>query len=265
MMALLGCPDEPTAADPVVFPETIPAPVDQEITVLPVAGIGSEAFPWIQPVAVGVEFDAVVRPDGSLAGYTLDAQSIPPRIYLHFAAEEWFDGTGDEDKTLTCYAWGWWQPTSPADLASFDGAEFYADYQGAFELEGHDCGELLDPALHGEDGGAFVSRFDGLELGIGFATLTQQLEENWPDSILQTWGDAMLSSYVALPASDGSFVAQDLSTTFAIALEPSGSQVSTDADGELVSVDIATTDTLPAFYAYSVATFYVTLDSLNLP
>ncbi len=266
---LAGCGTEQEAPEPIVFPETIAAPVDEEITVLPVVGLGEEAFPWVEPTAVGVELDAIIRQDGSLEGYTFEGVTAAPRIYLHLAGDAWFAGDDEEDPEhpQSCYAWGWWQPTSSGDLPTTDGAEFFVTYRGHFALEDYDCDALLDPAIHGEAGEDFMARFDGMEIGIGFAPLTQGLQESWSEPTLQTWGPAMLASYVALPASDSSFVAQDLSTTFAIAVDPDTDAIATDPAGDLVTVDItdATPETgLPDVYAYTVATFYVTLDSLGL-
>ncbi|MFT7622510.1 MAG: hypothetical protein ACI9WU_001683 [Myxococcota bacterium] len=270
LVAMLGCssdPAEPVDEGPPQYGPPIAAPVDKAITVLPVASEASETLPWIEPVAVGVEFDGLLRADGSLDGYQVDDAISDPLIYLHFASDAWFAGN-EEDSAgpQTCYAWGWWTPTINQPLDSSDGAAFFASYQGAFDLIGHDCGALLDPEVHGTDGADFMAAFDGMPLGLGFGLLTDALEESWPPSTLQTWGPSMLSSYVALGGSAGSLLAQDLSTTFAIALQADGESLATDAIGEPVILDVSAAmpdeDSLPDLYAYTVATFYLPLDAV---
>ncbi|MFT5431792.1 MAG: hypothetical protein ACI9OJ_002490 [Myxococcota bacterium] len=266
-LVLVGsCQEDATSSDPIRFGDPVAAPVDQQITILPTASASSDLFGYIEPIAVGIELDAIVAADGSLNDYRLRGESFQAAIILTFASEAYFAPTHDDEQARqSCNAYGWWAPSHPAGLTAFDEARMYRDYEGTLELVSHGCHELLDPNTHGKDGGEFISRFDGIRVGLGFAPMTDDLWEGWPETIIDTWGSAMLAMYVAVEDADGAFIAQDISTTFATAVNEGSDDVLTDEAGLFIPLNVANWDPdvpLPRFYAYSIATWFLTLNAL---
>ncbi len=78
----------------------------------------------------------------------------------------------------------------------------------------------------------------------------------------------MIAAYVAVPlVGEDSFVAHDLSTTFAFEVGPGAERLVTDPDGELVGAAVTNylpPQSLPDFYAFTIATRYLPLDTLAL-
>ena len=257
-----GCGAD-VVAEPIEYGEPKKAPVDEQVTVIPVDSLPAGPQPYIEPVAIGVELDAIVRADGTMEGYTLDGEAHPPTLVLNLASDLFFQADDDASEDVQfCTVWGWWDNQRSATFSAPAGVSFHASTEGDFRVSGHTCQTLLDPAIHGEAAQKFIDRLDGLTIGIGLAPLTEDLRDGWPDTALEAWETSMIACYVAVYGADGNFVALDVSTTFAIGVQ--GDEALTDEDGLLVPVDIGD-GALPDLYALTVATYYLVLASLDLP
>ncbi len=223
---------------------------------------------YINPVAVGFEFDGVLHPDGSLTGYTIDGEYYEPTVYVVFASEKFFSASSEEVETEeSCYAWGDWVVEPTAKLTTFDGLPLFYEYEGTLELDWYTCADMVDPAVWGPDGEDLIYAFQNLHLGFGPGTFTPGLRGAWSEEILELYEPSMLAGYYAINGADQSFIAEDVTTTFAWEVDPDTSELSADEFGNLIPVavdDLRPPDVLPLVYIRSIATYYVRLEELDL-
>src|SRR5690606_15179061 len=129
-----------------------------------------------EPVAVGFEFEGVVLSDGTLTGFVVNGQEVPPSVILTFASQDFFSAgdqaTQDEE---SCMAWGTWAP-APRDepLPVKGGMPLWNSYEGALVLEFHTCADKLGEEW-GEDAMRIGEVFSGMRLGIAFGPMTDYL------------------------------------------------------------------------------------------
>ena len=253
LMLLAACSREPKVGE---------APVQPRDTDVSEPG----AF-YINPIAVGFEFDGVLQPNGSLEGYYVDGEYFPPVVYLVFASDEYFSASSEEVETEQyCHAWGTWEASPDASLTTWDGAELFYAYEGFLELEYYTCADLLDPDEWGEDGLDLIAAFQGMHLGLGFAPLTDDLRANWHEDVLEFYEPSMFSSYYAFNYDD-TFIAEDLTSNFAWEYDSETESLAVDEFGYLLPVivdDLSPPDVLPRMYVRSIASYYTMFDDLDL-
>ncbi len=221
---------------------------------------------YIEPVYVGVEFDGVVEIDGTLSGYYFGGEWYEPRLMFMFASEDFFIPDPEEVETREyCMAWAGFTP-SLADtyLETYDDTVPWLSYKTQFTIQGHDCDGLVDPAIWGVNGQDLIDTFDGARVGLGFAPLTTDQSVVWSDTVLDAYGESMTATYVAMNWADGTFLAIDLGTSFSWKWDWRTSEVQVDDYGDLIAEPLLPIFGIPESYVYSVATYFMPFDSLDL-
>jgi hypothetical protein len=248
LLAMLACKEEPLppAAEPIRDTDVSePAPT------------------YMDPVAVGFEFDGIVHADGTLSGYWYEDEYYEPTVFVVFVSQEFFAASSEEvDTDQSCWAWGTWDPQPEAvDIPTYDGASLYSSYEDNLTIDWHTCADVLDPDEWGVDGEDLIYAFQEIHLGVGFAPLTVDLESAWNDATVDDLGDAMFSSYFAFNDADGGWVAEDLTTSFSWAYDADTESLRYDDEGYLVPEPIVTS--FPEMYVLSSAIYYVFFDDLD--
>jgi hypothetical protein len=246
----------------------VEAPRDTDVTIIPGSGVAADVRQYIEPVAVGFEFDGAITNDGEITGFFDMDQYFEPYIFVTFASEAFFAPLDeDTDAVEYCLAWGPWNLERISIIDTIDDEFMFYDYDGVFEVAGHDCGDLMDPQRHGEDAADFIDQFDGMRLGWGFGPMSPSLLDGWSSQVLDTWDTTMFASYVAVSDADESFIAEDISTCFAFEIDGFTGDLLTDSDGFLLPMyvsDLEWYDGLPDLYAVTSATYYWRLEDLDL-
>ncbi len=168
------------------------------------------------PVAVGFELMSGIDGNGNLVNFTVDATEYPSQILVTFAGLQYFDD-GDEDSTCTIN--GFWQPAPLTDPLEVNGSEgptvLFHSYEEPLFLDPstNTCTNMHSKwGLNGED---LIEKFDGMRFGMGFGEITDYLKEAWSEETIESHGDAMFSTYIAMnhPAGNGvDFIGQDWTT-----------------------------------------------------
>ncbi|MBX2796176.1 MAG: hypothetical protein KTR31_00865 [Myxococcales bacterium] len=235
-----------------------------------------DSFPeqedFLEPVAVGFEFDGVLRKDGSLTGYTpgLTGEGLGIML-LTFADIDFF--SGDRDGT-TCFALALFEPQPLPIVDYFDledaGVAMHSAYEVALELNplASDCGDFVDPKVWGADASKLITPFVGARVGYGFAPMTDYLRDAWTKESLKSVGDSMVATYVALNDKNGQWVGRDWTTGIMFEWDSKTDELVVDKSGKLlVGIDVTGTnggDLLPEGYVRSFAYWYQDFPLLDL-
>lgn len=246
--------------------QLVPIDTGPSVVSLDTGASAVAAARYIEPVYVGVEFDGVVELDGTLSGYYYDGQWHDPLLIFVFASEDFFLPNSEEVETREyCIAWAGFTP-SPAyqSLETYDDTVPWLSYKAEFTIQGHDCDGLVDPAVWGPNGADLIDTFDGARVGLGFAPMTPDQTMAWSDVVLGAYGESMTATYVALNWADGTFLAIDLGTSFSWKWDWRTSEVQLDDYGYLIAEPLLPIFGIPESYVYSVATYYMPFDALDL-
>ena len=241
--------------------DTCPSVIDTDAAV-----DAAEEARYIEPVYVGVEFDGVVELDGTISGYSYGGYYYDPLLIFVFASEDYFLPNSEELETREyCLAWADFSelPSFEA-LETYDGIRPWLSYKTRITIRGHDCDGLVDPALWGADAEELIATFDGARIGLGFGPLTADQTSAWSTPVLDAYGDSMTSTYVSMNWSDGTSTATDLATSFSWRWNWRTTEIVLDDYGYLISEPTDPLIGIPESYVYSVATYYIPFDSLDL-
>lgn len=226
---------------------------------------------YIDPVAVGFEFDGILRSDGSLTGYYLDLDGvstyIPPSMYLFFADAEYFELSDPALQDLHyCLAGGTFDATvgvspmvKPAQNALHDGAVAWWSYESALNVEYHNCTGVVDPKIWGAEGENLWGPFMGAHFGYTLAPMTDYLREAWSDESLTDYGDAMFANYVSINDENGTWIGEDWTTAILWQWDAATESLVVDDKDYLVKLPMDTTPVggaLPEGYVRSFAYWY---------
>ena len=266
-LSVAGCEKENSTPVP-EFGAAVDAPVDSEPTVIPDAD-DATSQPYLEPVAVGFEFDGVMLDDGTILGYWIEDDYYDAAVFIIFASEAYFSASSEEIDTVeSCTAWGYWDPyPSFVELDTVDNASLFQSYEAFLNIEAHDCGPYLDPSVWGEDAEDLIGAFDGMWLGWGFGEVTEPLLDIWSSEMLREYGASMVSSYVAVSDADGGFVAEDVSTSFLFEYDYFEGGPLVDDFGQFVLADVLDyrpPESLPDVYISTSSSYFWELQSLDL-
>ncbi|MEQ1566033.1 MAG: hypothetical protein ABMA64_10380 [Myxococcota bacterium] len=239
------------------------------------SGGGGTDGQTLDPVAVGFELIGGLRGDGSIGNYLVDGVEYLPIVVLTFADVDYFsaaDAAGQEGHFCTALAvfgsdpaYGGVTPKfKPDQIPTIDGAITYASYETALAVVSdpaqHDCDELVDPEIWGEDAELLVNPFEGAHFGWGFAPMTQYLIDGWSPETVTDFGAGMVASYIAINDADGNWTGVDWSSTILWQMDPTTNEVLVDDAGNFLGVVPADTvpegGDLPVSFIQSYAFWY---------
>jgi hypothetical protein len=240
----------------------------------------------IDPVAVGFEFDGVVRGNGSLEGYVVTGYGqVPPVMVLTFASLDYFYATTVEQQDREyCIAFGEFQPpplVKPNQIPTWDATFLFSSYEVALGIEFHNCtgadnnfdyviDAIADPAIWGSNAENLVDPFVGAHFGYGWGPMTDYLRDAWTQTTIDDIGNSMAGTYIAINDAQGTWEAFDWTTGILFEWDETTGELVDDGMGFLVGIDISGVqegDNLPDGYMRSFAYWYqdfVLMDFTNL-
>ncbi len=236
---------------------------DDVVVGTPTGPTGDPGPRYMEPVAVGFEFDGILLANGQLAGYNIDGYGyLEPSMILTFADAEFFQLSGDAQDGHYCFAVGTFQPApipKPNQIPTHDAATLYSSYEVALSLEGHTCAGMVDPNVWGADGESLWGPFIGARLGYGWGPMTDYLRDAWSEDSLTDFGQGMVATYIAINDAEGNWVGQDWTTGLMFEWDPVAQDLVVDGDGYLSVLDASGTlpgSNLPEGYMRSFAYWY---------
>jgi hypothetical protein len=221
---------------------------------------GTFAPEYIDPVAVGFEYDGVVRSNGNLEGYTVPGYGdFEPTMYLKFADLDLFYPGGDE-LTDVCYAIGQYQPPPGANLVTHDGAALFSAYESALTFEYTTCIGVADPAIWGPNAEYLLTPFYGAHFGYGFGLITDYLISAFGTTtpLEPEFQNSLFAGYIAINDAAGDWIAYDWTIQYAFQWDSATGEVAVDGK-YLVREDVSGVvppDGLPDIYVRSGSYWY---------
>lgn len=227
--------------------------------------------PYLEPIWVGFEYiGGWDEHNDALAPWTFNGLSYEPYVRLTFVEEGYFTTSSDDPLR---------QSTFCEVLATLEGgadaleARRHEDdvsmalrgsYVGTLSVFGYgdgDC-ENLDPERW--PGGEARWAVDGLSLGLGFAEQTDFLASAWTESILEVYGDYMLSAWFAYnrPNDDDvvEFVAHDSTTALLWQWDAQTGELLVNADNQPIGQ--STADPVLSGWISSYAYYFDTISNV---
>ncbi len=232
-------------------------------------GTGGFSFVW-DPVAVGFEFYGMVDGQGNLGNWQTTGNLLPPFMVLTFADKEFFGSGNDE---LTCSVLALFEP-EPLDRSEHftledPGVQMSSAYEVALQVDTatSDCAGRVDPVKWGANAENLLDPFVGARLGVGWAPMTDYLRDAWNEDSLDTAGDAMMATYIALNERDGTWIGRDWTTAILYEGDFKSEQVTVNDDNSLEFVDVTALDPaqhVPEGFIQSFAYWYQDFPLLDL-
>ena len=233
---------------------------DDDDDATPTGPTGDAGSGYIDPVAVGFEFDGVILPNGQLTGYNLDGYGyVPPTMYLFFASEQFFSSGEDSEYCIAAADFAPIPIAKPAQIPTHDNATLYTSYEVALDLYGHNCTGIVDPEIWGENAELLVEPFIGARIGYGWGPMTDYLRDAWGEDSITDYGHAMVATYIAVNDSAGRWVGEDWTTGLLFEWDPTNQTLVADDNDYLLPVDVSQTlggQNLPEGYMRSFAYWY---------
>lgn len=284
--ALAACSGEQPATD--TKTDTNAPGDDDDDDTAPPTDTGTETGTTIQPpaymdpIAVGFEFDGVIRSDGTIQGYETGYGLTTPIVVLTFTDLDFFYASSTAAQTghfCTAIAPFEYAPTAP--LTTANGNPLYLSYDVALTDVGalvfvdgagnpvDQCAGLVDPAVWGANAENLIGPFEGAHFGFGLGEMTDNLRGSIGAATLTDLGDFMLAGYIAINDAAGAFVAEDWSLELVFEWDVATGELVADADGYLVGIDVSNLPpgAFPDAYIRSFAFWYqdfVLMDFTNL-
>ena len=238
--------------------------------------------PPLEPVAVGFEFDGILKADGALSSYNMmiDGTLTPwgPYMILTFADMEFFSAQTSEDQEgHYCIALATLDgftkretdfPTKSLGedaLAYPENADLWISYGGQIAIAGDTC-ENVAEGEYGAGAADMLAAFDGAYIGLGFGAPTPYLTNGYASSTdadvqayYETYGPAMMTQYIAMNDADGNWIGEDWSLASLYEWDAEKEELKADAEGILIPIDVSAipqTDLLPEGYVRTSASWY---------
>ena len=225
------------------------------------------------PVAVGFELISGIDGNGGLVNFTQNANEYPPQVLVTFAGLAYFE-TGDDSETCTII--GLWAPEPRATPLPVNGSEgqvnLYHSYEEPlfFEMDTNTCSNMH--SKWGDMGRDLIDKFDGMAFGMGFGAQTDYLRDAWSEEVIESHGEAMFATYIAMNHPDGNggvdFVGQDWTTGILVRWDSDTRAPEVDAQDiyvpEPITGILPGIDPLPEGYISQYAYWYEDFPLLDL-
>lgn len=226
---------------------------------------GPQGPQYFDPVAVGFEFSGGILPDGELTNYVFDPYEILGGVLITFASKEFF-GAADA-KEQAQYSCAMFAPligpalVPPNQIPNDDAVALYSSYEVALAADPKrsDCAGRVDPKVWGANAENLLQPWVGAHFGLGFGPMTDYLRDGWSKDTLDTYGNFMVASYIAINNASGTWIGEDWTTTFVWEWDPVTQTPSADDKGFLIGVDVSTLapgNRLPTAFLDSNAYWY---------